>query len=73
MKEKLLYHVKNANGINGNLYEHIVECGGGLISSPVPYYKVKYGLKEEKEEYVEQVSSGTFVTHTTKENIWKII
>lgn len=73
MKDKLLYHVKNTNGIKGNLYEQIVERGGGLISSPVTYYKVKYGLEEEKEEYVEQMSPGTFVTHTTKKNIWNII
>lgn len=70
MKEKLLYKVKNANNIIGCLFEQTVECGGGLISSPKIYYKVKY---DSTEEYVEMVSPGTFVTCHTKVNIWNII
>lgn len=70
MKEKVLNKVKNANNIQGVLYEQIVECGEGLISNPTTYYKVKYNSKEE---YVDKVSPGTFVTYPTKENIWNII
>jgi len=64
----LLYNVENENKEKGKLYQQDVDLGNGERKS---YLFVRYN---DTEEYVEQISSGSFVTQKgIKHNIWHII